>query len=75
MFDLPKKGSKKSHHRWHVTYTLTVWYEIICAVDIPQNEDVDRILFQDNKNALEELKNFYAVIMNLLKFIESKINH
>ena len=44
MFDLPKKGSKKSHHRWHVTYTLTVWYEIICAVDIPQNEDVDRML-------------------------------
>ena len=39
------------------------------------NEDVDKILFQDNKNALDELKNFYAVIMNLLKFIESKINH
>ena len=44
MFDLPKQGSKKSHHRWHVTYDLQVWYEIVCAVDIPKNEEVDKML-------------------------------
>jgi len=44
MFELPKKGSKKSHHRWHVTYDLAVWYEIVCAVDIPRNEEVDKML-------------------------------
>ena len=44
MFELPKQGSKKSHHRWHVTYDLQVWYEIVCAVDIPKNEEVDKML-------------------------------
>ena len=44
MFKLPKKDSKKSRHRWHVIYDLAVWYEIVCAVDIPQNEEVDKML-------------------------------
>jgi len=44
MFELPKQGSKKSHHRWNVIYDLKIWYEIVCAVDIPKNEEVDKML-------------------------------